>query len=469
MDVGHILGPVTTLLHPQQHPPQQQQLRSDQMRILRSYYDLNPMPSSEAEIGEHEHKVMAVFANWRSNDAGLASAAANLFAPVGNMETPSLAESAIPENGSSNHHAVLAAGVLSSSTSSSPAPSNNAGAGTTIVDSVKIRPPPKRVTNFTTNAFVASQTSSTEPETLVPGQVGAGATSASLARATNNATSNSYPPPPNPVHASLLPPFGRTNIMRLMMSSYFVPCTVEDFEIRRRRRLDDEAASNVVKRSLANVPTQALINYQTYGGGSPAPAFGAQAAAVAATAVGGHAAPQQTVSLNLSGTLATPQIASYPQAVLGSPIGSSAGTGGFQVPPKTPTSSDQSLSIKPLPNGPAAAKSQLQQLQHKPKSKKSLSKAAKLIIASLKKLKKASPNGVLDPKFAVLLKQAKASGLLPDDADFEGDDDLITSEGDGGNDSGSEDSDSSESSGRSSQSSSATGSSESGSSSENDG
>ncbi|KAJ3207632.1 hypothetical protein HDU82_003519 [Entophlyctis luteolus] len=437
MDVGHIPGPVTTLLHPQQHPPQQQQLRSDQMRILRSYYDLNPMPSSEAvslrkEIGEHEHKVMAVFANWRSNDAGLASAAANLFAPVGNMETPSLAESAIPENGSSNHHAVLAAGVLSSSTSSSPAPSNNAGAGTTIVDSVK-------------------------------------STSASLARATNNATSNSYPPPPNPVHASLLPPFGRTNIMRLMMSSYFVPCTVEDFEIRRRRRLDDEAASNVVKRSLANVPTQALINYQTYGGGSPAPAFGAQAAAVAATAVGGHAAPQQTVSLNLSGTLATPQIASYPQAVLGSPIGSSAGTGGFQVPPKTPTSSDQSLSIKPLPNGPAAAKSQLQQLQHKPKSKKSLSKAAKLIIASLKKLKKASPNGVLDPKFAVLLKQAKASGLLPDDADFEGDDDLITSEGDGGNDSGSEDSDSSESSGRSSQSSSATGSSESGSSSENDG
>ncbi|KAI8839074.1 hypothetical protein BJ741DRAFT_599854 [Chytriomyces cf. hyalinus JEL632] len=325
-----------------------QRFRADQTAVLRGYFDANPRPSAEEikaislEVHETERKVKTWFSNWRSknksNHPSLPQAP-----PISTTPTPTPLD-----------------------TPTDPIP--------TLVDSVKVRPPPKRVTNF--SAASASTPLPSHPEPFNP------LVATSLL--------SSYPPPPDPIPASSLPAYATANIMRLMMSSYFTPCTLEDYEVRRKRKLDDEAANNAVlaaKRGLP-IPSNLLSS----------------SASLSAFSI-----PSTTAAANLSSTAHTP--AALPPTAL---------------PPhhKAPASI-------------VSSSSHASSFVAKPKSKKELKRAAKLITATLKKLKKASGGG-LHPDAAGLLQQAKNLGLLPKGAEFDdGDDDALLSESDSSSSSGS--------------------------------
>ncbi|KAJ3058712.1 hypothetical protein HDU99_006684 [Rhizoclosmatium hyalinum] len=251
-----------------------------------------------------------------------------------------------------------------------PPASDDIPAEPLVVDSVKIRPPPKRITNLSSQALQQLQQHASPTPTpevsFMPANLLA-----------------SYPPPPDPIPAHLLPPNGIFNITSLMRSTYFTPVTTEDFEVKRRRKLDDEAASNVVAAQKKGMP--------------PAPAKsggGSVTASIINAGMNYHAHNQ------------LPSVA--PTAL---PV--------FHQPTPQPPPQQQHLYVPPA----SVSSSSSSSARPKPKSKKELARAAKLIMGTLKKLKRAN-NGHINPEAVLLLQQAKNLGLIPHNAGLDGDDDM---------------------------------------------
>ncbi|KAI8620559.1 hypothetical protein BC830DRAFT_1098811, partial [Chytriomyces sp. MP71] len=337
-----------------------QRFRADQMAVLKAHFEVNPRPSAEevrgicAEINESERKVKTWFSNWRSK--GKKAPPVPPAAPA--VSTPTASE----------------------------APSE------VLVDSVKVRPPPKRVTNF-----------SALPPTSMHGQGGAGEP---FTPVMTTPLLVNYPPPPEPIHATSLPGSAIANITRLMMSSYFTPCVIEDYEVRRRRRLDDEAANNVVQAAKRGLP----IPTQFTGYSAVAPPSILSAATVPPnTQFTSHNSNQNNGQTYLSQNNHNSH-----QLHASSSSTSMAGAS---------SSSHQSHKATSVISNSSASTATTSFLA-KPKSKKELKRAAKLITATLKKLKKAG--GGLHPDAAGLLQQAKNLGLLPQGAAFDGDDDVMS-------------------------------------------